>query len=160
MKNRIRVAVLLFKKDKILLVKHIDPTTKFEWWVPPGRGLEGKETLFECAKRESYEETGLKIKVQQLTYVRQFISFETEQNNIELFFTGKIVSGTETMNNLKGLSDECFIKDLRYFSQKELQKINLFPEELKNQIWKDKKAGFSTVKFLGIQSDKKQTSPK
>lgn len=38
------------------------------------------------------------------------------------------------MNNLKGLSDECFIKELRYFSQKELQKITLFPEELKNQV--------------------------
>ena len=45
MKNRIRVAVLLFKNEKILMIKHIDPKTKFEWWVPPGGGLEGKEII-------------------------------------------------------------------------------------------------------------------
>jgi len=135
------------------MIKHIDPKTKFEWWVPPGGGLEGKETVFDCATREVFEESGLNVDVQKLVYIRQFISFETAQNNIELFFTGKIVSGKETLANLKGLSDECFVKELRYFSQKELQKLTLFPEELKNQFWKDKKAGFPSVKFLGVQAD-------
>jgi len=110
--------------------------------------------VFECAKREAFEETGLNIKVQKLVYVRQFISFETAQNNIELFFTGKVISGKETLANLKGLSDGCFVKELRYFSQKELQKLTVYPEELKNQLWKDKAAGFHSVKFLGVKNDK------
>ena len=75
MKNRIRVAVLLFKNEKILMIKHIDPKTKFEWWVPPGGGLEGKETVFDCATREVFEESGLNVDVQKLVYIRQFISF-------------------------------------------------------------------------------------
>lgn len=147
MKNRIRVATLLLKDDKLLLVKHVDKTG-FEWWVPPGGGLEGGETVLECAKREVFEETGLIVKIEKLAYVRQFISFEN--NNLELFFIGKVISGSETMKNLKGLDDEHSIKELRYFTQKEFKNLTVFPEDLKSQFWKDKKKDFPTS-FLGVQ---------
>lgn len=34
MKYRIRAAGIIELENKILLVKHVHPETKFEWWVP------------------------------------------------------------------------------------------------------------------------------
>ncbi len=45
MKHRIRSAVILIQDQKILLVKHVDPSTGVEWWVPPGGGLEDQDDL-------------------------------------------------------------------------------------------------------------------
>ena len=61
MKHRIRAAAIIVGDDRLLLVKHVHPQTGETWWVPPGGGLEGTETIHECVKREVYEETGLTI---------------------------------------------------------------------------------------------------
>ncbi len=44
---------------KILLVHH----KKFGKWVQPGGHIEEEETPEECAVREAYEETGIKVKL-------------------------------------------------------------------------------------------------
>ena len=44
---------------KILLVHH----KKFNKWVQPGGHIEEEETPEECAMREAYEETGIKVKL-------------------------------------------------------------------------------------------------
>ena len=44
---------------KILLVHH----KKFDKWVQPGGHIEEEETPEECAMREAYEETGIKVKL-------------------------------------------------------------------------------------------------
>ena len=71
MKNRIRSAAIIIDKNKVLLVKHVNPVTKEEFWVPPGGGIESHdENIFECAKRETHEETGLTIEVEKIIYLR------------------------------------------------------------------------------------------
>ena len=58
MNHRIRVATIIINNQKILLVKHVHPETGYAWWVPPGGGLEDKDaSIFDCAKREVFEET-------------------------------------------------------------------------------------------------------
>ena len=49
--------------DRVLLVKHKDPANGYEWWMPPGGGLEGEESVMDCAVRETWEETGLEDRV-------------------------------------------------------------------------------------------------
>jgi 8-oxo-dGTP diphosphatase len=154
MKNRIRVAALVFENNKLLLVKHIHPKTKVEWWVPPGGGLQDKETIFECAKREAWEETNLKVKIGKVAYFKQFIGLGSNRNNIEVFVTAKTHTGKLTIKNLKGMGgDEHFIKEVRFFSKEDMKSIMVFPEILKKQMWVDKKKGFSTVRFLGVTDD-------
>lgn len=154
MENRIRVGVLIFKDGKILLVKHVHPETGFTWWVPPGGGLQGNETIFECAKREVWEETGLSIEPDEIAYIRQFIYNEFEQNNIDIYITTHVSKGIETMKNIKGKgADEHFIKELKYFSKEEIKKIVVYPEILKDQLWKDCKKGFKKIKFIGVETD-------
>lgn len=69
MQHRIRAAAIIINDNKILLVKHVHPETGHEWWVPPGGGVEEIDnSIFDCAKRETFEETNLKIDVSRLLY--------------------------------------------------------------------------------------------
>ncbi len=156
MKNRIRVGVLIFQDDKILLVKHVDPKTGFTWWVPPGGGLQEDESVFECGEREVMEETNLRVKLDRLVYVRQFIFKQEGKNMIELFLTSSSFSGRNSTKNLKGLGgDEHFIKELKFFSRSEMKDIVVFPEIIKDEMWTDYKKGFPDTKFLGVTDDSK-----
>ncbi len=154
--NRIRVGVLLFKQDKLLMIRHVNPDDGYEWWVPPGGGIQDSETIYESAKREVYEEAGLKIKTGKPIYLRQFIYEEFKQNNIDIYITADIIEGKETIANLmkEKTNDSRFIKELRYFSEEEIQKINVFPKILQERMWKDRKEGFQNLIFFGIERDK------
>ena len=55
----IRVAVLLIKDNKLLLVKHQKDNKKY--YVLPGGHLEVGESIQSCAKREVLEETGIVV---------------------------------------------------------------------------------------------------
>lgn len=57
MNHRIRAAALIVKDDTILLVKHVHPVTKFEWWVPPGGKIEDTDmSIFEAVGLEVFPE--------------------------------------------------------------------------------------------------------
>ena len=54
------VGVVVWKDDKILLIKRAKPPRAGQWGLIGG-GLELGETHFECAAREALEETGVTI---------------------------------------------------------------------------------------------------
>jgi len=75
---RIRVAAIVLQEQKILLVKPVHPKTGFEWWVPPGGGLEELDrNIHDCAIRETWEETGYNIETNEIIYIREFVDFST-----------------------------------------------------------------------------------
>ena len=81
MRHRIRVAALLLNElNEILLVQHVHPVTNFEWWVPPGGGVESiDESIFSCAMRETFEETGMHIKCDgHIQYICEFFDIEND----------------------------------------------------------------------------------
>ena len=51
--------VLLDDADRVLLLSGTDPRVGSRWWITPGGGIEGSETLPDAARRELAEETGL-----------------------------------------------------------------------------------------------------
>ncbi len=157
MMSRISVGVLIFKDDKILLIKHVHPKTGFTWWVPPGGGVKGTESIFETAEREVFEETGMSVKLDKIVYIRQFIYHAQEENNVIIYLTAKEAKGKGTIKNIKGKGmDEHYIKELHYFDREELKKETVFPEILKNEMWNDHKSGFPSIKFIGVETDKKK----
>ncbi len=51
--------LLLDGDDRVLLLSGTDPKVGSRWWITPGGGVEGGETLPDAARRELAEETGL-----------------------------------------------------------------------------------------------------
>lgn len=135
MKSRIRVGVIISKKNKLLLIKHVNPSTGEEFWVTPGGGVKKSDkSIFECAKRETFEESGLKIKLsKKIKFIRQWYDEENNRLQLEIFLLAKSFKGNLTMDNLVGQgADEDWIKELKFLSKKDMQLLNIFPVNLKN----------------------------
>ncbi len=160
MKQRIRVASIITQENKILLVKHVHPETGYTWWVPPGGGIKKEDSsIFDCAKREVFEETNLTIETSKIIYLREYLdkrdSLENTDGvlNIEIFILADSYSGEVNMNNIKGSGpDELFIKQVEWLSKKEIQDITVYPEILKDDFWNNYKQGFLDTKYLGRQA--------
>jgi 8-oxo-dGTP diphosphatase len=151
MQHRIRGAALIVRDGALLLVKHQDPVRGTVWWCPPGGGIEGIETIFDCIHREVWEETGLAIEIGNLAYFREFVESDRGIHHLELFFVAKYVSGEIVLGNFKGLEDEQYIKDVQFLSADDLRPLTVYPEILKDAFWSELRTGFGGTKYLGSQ---------
>lgn len=153
MKHRIRAAALITQGENILLVQHVHPQTGYEWWVPPGGGVEPDDaSIFDCAHREVFEETGLHVDLSNIVYIREFLDQENRTRNLELFLASRSFSGDLTIRNVQGSGpDEHYIRDVRWVPRDELQGMVVYPEVLKEEFWNDLANGFPETRYLGIQ---------
>ncbi|MEX0763133.1 MAG: NUDIX domain-containing protein [Dehalococcoidia bacterium] len=153
MRHRIRAAALITEGNSILLVKEVQDGR--EWWVPPGGGVEGDEDIYECARRETLEETGLDVTLRrQVVYIREFIERATDTHHIELFLAaervqGKLIVGS---NDDEGPYSH-FIQDVRYVPRSQLGQITVYPAALLDGFWDDLAAGFPSTRNLGLEMD-------
>jgi ADP-ribose pyrophosphatase YjhB (NUDIX family) len=58
----------------------------------PGGGVKHREKIEDCLIREIWEETGLKVEVDRLLWVRDFLD-QLSYHSIELFFLASIIGG-------------------------------------------------------------------
>jgi len=54
------------------------------FWIPPGGGVEREESIFDYAKREVMEETGVDIDRDRVIYLRQWVDTELDYHHVEL----------------------------------------------------------------------------
>ena len=152
MEHRIRAAAIIIKDNTILLVKHKHPRNGKEWWVPPGGGLSQKETVFDCASRETWEETGLKVILGKILYLREFIDFEGNCHQFEVFILAESFSGSPTIKNLVPTDlDATYIKEARFLSKNDLSTLTVYPEIIKGDFWNDYASGNLSTRYLGQQ---------
>lgn len=91
---RILVKTLIFKEDKLLLIKR-KGTSDFAGgcWDIPGGKLEFKETPEYALKREVYEETGLDINIKDIVSVSSGINEERNKQYISIVYLCRYKSG-------------------------------------------------------------------
>ena len=160
MQHRIRAAAIVVEGESVLLVQHQHDEIQDgrSWWVPPGGGVEGDESLVECAQRETLEETGLSVEVGRLAYVREFV--EPGYHHCEVFFVatsylGTLITGS---NPGTGIFDvDHLIKDARFVRRDEMADMTIYPEEIKTTFWDDLANGFSGTRYLGVQRSESKT---
>jgi 8-oxo-dGTP diphosphatase len=98
MKNRphVGVAVIVVKDGKVLLGKRKNSHGAGTWQFPGGH-LEFNESIEACARREVFEETGIKIKNIRLGPYTNDIFHEEQKHYITLFVIAKYDSGRLTL---------------------------------------------------------------
>ena len=146
--------------DSVLLVQHQHDELHGgeSWWVPPGGGVDGEESLVECAQRETLEETGLSVELGRIAYIREFV--EPGYHHCEVFFMAASYSGTLLTggNSGTGIFDvDHMIKDVRFVPRDEMAGMTIYPGELKTTFWEDLESGFSGTKYLGVDRSESPT---
>ncbi|HMN27772.1 MAG TPA: NUDIX domain-containing protein, partial [Caldilineaceae bacterium] len=68
--DSIRTRVIVLHRAQMLL---LPPLQDGDGWQVPGGGLEQNESLSECAVREVFEETGLRIQVASIAFLREWV---------------------------------------------------------------------------------------
>lgn len=151
MRHRIRAAALIVENDCILLVQHVHPETGETWWVPPGGGVEIIDnSIFDCARRETFEETGLDVKLDRIVYIREFADQENQAYHLELFISSSWHDGELTIANIQGSGpDEHYIKEVRWVSKADIGELVVYPGILKDKFWEDQSQGYPKTRYLG-----------
>ena len=139
-------AIVVDEQDRLLLVHHQEKD-KFDFWVPPGGRLERNESIYDCARREVLEETGLQVELGEILYVQEF--WEPDYHFVKFFIRGDVIGGSLSTQNKE--ENEDFLVAARFFSQLELQELIVFPEILKSQFWLDWKRGDLPTRYLGLE---------
>ena len=75
----VAVGAIVFKNDRVLLVRRGQPPSQDLWAIPGGR-VELGETLQEAAEREILEETGITICAREPVYTFDYIEQDGSDN--------------------------------------------------------------------------------
>ena len=131
-KLRVISRAIIYSKGKILLVKNKGEN----FWYPPGGEWNfQKENIIEAVKREVKEEAGLKIEIQRLLYVQEFHPL-SNLIFFEVFWLAKLSPKQRLNEKHKDLDKKGQVETTKWFSQKELKNLKVFPKRLKTTFWK------------------------
>lgn len=134
-------AIILFQ-DKILLCKQKNPPRNY--WALPGGHLEEGETLTDCVSRETYEELGVHLKVDQMLFIRELI--DHTRHRIEFYFSVKAPDDFRVFDDVMPCNE---IGEARFFTLNSLQTIIVKPDCLPNLIQETISASGVFPKYLG-----------
>ena len=122
----IAVGAVVFKDNRVLLVRRGKPPAVDVWAIPGGKVLWG-ETLQNAAEREILEETGIVIKAGRPIYTFDFMEYH---DNDRLRFHYVIVDlAAEYIAGELLAGDDAI--DARWVSEQEIAQLNISTETLK-----------------------------
>lgn len=134
-------------QEGCLLLVHHRSTGAFDFWVPPGGRLEGEESIFDCARRETWEETGPEVLPERIVYIQEFL--EMDLHFCKFFLLAPLIRGTLSLAGRQ--ADESFLVDARFFSQAGLEGRRVYPSILHDFFWQDLRDGFPVTRYLGLE---------
>lgn len=149
MRYGISAAALIIQQRELLLVNH-NKIGQYDFWVPPGGKLQDGESIFDCARRETMEETGLSVELDRIIYIIEYA--EPGYHFCKFFIRCKTFSGNLTIANRD--QDETFLVNARFFSKMDMDGLDVRPTVLKNQFWDDLETGFPETRYLGVEEIK------
>ena len=119
-KVRVRVSGLLFKSEKLLLIKH--QMDDYDLWAPPGGGIEFGESTEETLIREFKEETGITIKVNEFLFLTEHV--KPPLHAVELFYHVETNDYTLKAGCDPELKDKNILQEFMFTGATELREID------------------------------------
>jgi 8-oxo-dGTP diphosphatase len=145
MRYAISAGSIVVRDGCLLLVHHRGGADDF--WVPPGGRLRGEESIFDCARRETYEETGLDVAPERVVYIQEFL--ERDLHFCKFWILACAGAGTPTVEHRD--PDEAFVVEARFASRGEMADWTVYPAILKGLFWEDREHGFPQARYLGLE---------
>jgi 8-oxo-dGTP diphosphatase len=137
MRPRVGVAVFIFKENKILFQKRKSSKKLGDnTWSVPGGHLEMFESFENAVKRETFEETGIRIKNLKFFDITNDFYKEINKHYITIFYKAEYLSGTPKVMEPK----KC--KEVKWILKEEFPKVlfkpieNLLKKYSLNEIYK------------------------
>jgi 8-oxo-dGTP diphosphatase len=146
MNHRISAGMFVLKDERLLMVRHVR-VGRYDFWVTPGGGVKGTETLEQTAVREVFEETNLVAVPEKLIYVEEFYSPDTR--HCKFWFLGRLTGGTLDVTQPDAQAE--YITEAAWLSQTDLQTRQVFPEFAADVFWQDRAAGFPAFRHMGLR---------
>lgn len=146
MRHRISAAGIVLRGDQLLLVRHHRPG-RYDFWLPPGGGLEGEESLFEAAQREVREETGLVVRAERLLYLQEIA--EPGLHICKSFVLCSEVGGELSLDHRLDDERERLV-EARFLPEEALAGLDVRPDVFRETFWQDGRAGFPDFRYLGL----------
>lgn len=133
----VRVAAVIERGGRLLLVRHQKPA-RDPYWVLPGGRLEPGETIPECAAREVAEETGLRAAFSGVLYVGEFLREGRHTVDVTVRMTAEDDAEASLGTDPEAAPDaEPTLSELRWVGAEELRGIGLLPAPLKERLLRD-----------------------
>lgn len=148
MKLRLSAGVLVEHDGRILMVRSVRPG-RYDFWVAPGGGVEGLESLEDAARREAHEETGLDVAPERLLYIEELADAHTR--TCKFWHLAKLTQAAPTLPPPSALAQQEGIVEVAWLTQAELAQKQVFPTLLQGRYWTDRAAGFPGVVHLPLQ---------
>lgn len=145
MQYAISAGAVVLRAGQLLLVHHRGEG--YDFWVPPGGRLRGEESIFNCAARETLEETGLRVIPERIVYVEEFL--EGSLHFCKFWVLASDPGGNPTVAGRD--PDEEFLVEARFVTQDAMRNLVVFPRTLREGFWEDLASGFSQMRYLGLQ---------
>ncbi len=142
---RIRVAGILVKDQKILLVRH--EKNGQSYYLLPGGGVEFGETAGQALTREFMEEVGLSVEVGKLVMVQDSIPPDRHRQVLNLYFLVQ-TQGTE----IKVTQDKV-LKGAAFFALDQFQTLKVNPNIKKEILEGEINHWQESCRYLGNRWD-------
>ena len=145
MKHRISVGALVVKEQRLLLARHYR-AGKYDFWAPPGGGVEDDEELTAAAERETFEETAIHIAANRLAYIDELI--DDSGRIVKFWYAADYLSGEIDVHANPALDEA--ITEAGWFARDSMPTGHVFPALLRDTFWDDLAAGFPAPKKLPL----------
>lgn len=130
---RVRVNGILIRDSRMLLVEINSPTRNEPFWMPPGGGVQFRESLETALKREVEEETGLMIEADKLLYISEYL--KDDWHAVEFYYLCKIYGGEPKLGHDPELDEKAqLLSDLQWVGRDEISGMNVFPQFIKDDF--------------------------
>ena len=136
----IRPSVVIVREGRVLVMK--SRYADGEYYVLPGGGIKGMESVKETALREAKEETGYDIRIVKLLCIHEWIDKRRGKNSFNVIFLGEIVGGEETHLNDPDLA-KGDILGIEWKTLDELRRVVFHPRGILPLLEKGIETGFS-----------------